>query len=100
MNSPNLSTAGVAGFESGERIAKVTSPLLWATFVASLGGLLFGFDTVVISGCQQQLKDLFQLTGFQQGFMTASALIGAVVGSLAAAKPGDIYGRRDSLKVA
>lgn len=100
MSSPNISTAGMAGFEAGERTVKVTSPLLWATFVASLGGLLFGFDTVVISGCQQQLKDLFQLTGFQQGFMTASALVGAVIGSLAAAKPGDLYGRRDSLKVA
>jgi sugar porter (SP) family MFS transporter len=68
--------------------------------VAALGGLLFGFDTIVISGCQQQLRELFGLTGFQQGFMTASAIIGAVIGSLAAAKPGDFYGRRDSLKAA
>ena len=67
--------------------------------VAALGGLLFGFDTVVISGCQEQLKALFGLNGFQQGFMTASALIGTVIGSLIAAKPGDLYGRRDSLKV-
>lgn len=79
---------------------KFTSTLLIATFVAALGGLLFGFDTVVISGCQESLKSLFQLTGFQQGFMTASAIIGAVIGSLAAAKPGDVFGRRDSLKVA
>jgi len=67
--------------------------------VAALGSLLFGFDTVVISGCQEQLKALFGLTGFQQGFMTATALIGTVIGSLVAAKPGDLYGRRDSLKV-
>lgn len=79
---------------------KFTSTLLIATFVAALGGLLFGFDTVVISGCQDSLKQLFQLSGFQQGFMTASAIIGAVIGSLAAAKPGDVFGRRDSLKVA
>lgn len=74
--------------------------LIGATFVAALGGLLFGFDTVVISGCQEQLKVLFQLTEFQQGFMTASALIGTAVGALIAARPGDLYGRRDSLKVA
>ena len=67
--------------------------------VAALGGLLFGFDTVVISGCQEQLKALFTLTGFQQGFVTASALIGTVIGALVAAKPGDLWGRRDSLKV-
>ncbi len=68
--------------------------------VGALGGLLFGFDTAVISGCQDQLKALFQLTPNEQGFMTASALIGAAIGSLAAAKPGDIYGRRDCLKIA
>ena len=78
---------------------KITGALLGATFVAALGGLLFGFDTAVISGCQVQLKDLFQLTANEQGFMTASALIGATIGSLAAAKPGDRYGRRDCLKI-
>jgi len=79
---------------------KITAALIGATLVGALGGLLFGFDTAVISGCQDQLKALFQLTPDQQGFMTASALIGAAVGSLAAAKPGDLYGRRDCLKVA
>lgn len=79
---------------------KFSAALMGATFVAALGGLLFGFDTVVISGAQQQLKELFGLNGFLQGFMTASALIGTVLGSLIAAKPGDLYGRRDSLKAA
>jgi sugar porter (SP) family MFS transporter len=77
----------------------ITAALLGATLVGALGGLLFGFDTAVISGCQDQLKELFQLTPNEQGFMTASALIGAAVGSLAAAKPGDTYGR-DCLKIA
>jgi sugar porter (SP) family MFS transporter len=80
--------------------SKINSALLGATLVAALGGLLFGFDTIVISGCQTQLKALFQLDSFQQGFMTASAIIGTVVGALFAARPGDCYGRRDSLKVA
>jgi sugar porter (SP) family MFS transporter len=79
---------------------KINSTLLCATIVAALGGLLFGFDTIVISGCQTQLKALFQLDTFQQGFMTASAIIGTVIGALFAARPGDLYGRRDSLKVA
>ncbi len=79
---------------------KINSTLLCATIVAALGGLLFGFDTIVISGCQTQLKALFQLDSFQQGFMTASAIIGTVIGALFAARPGDLYGRRDSLKVA
>lgn len=80
--------------------ATVSRTLLFATFVAALGGLLFGFDTIVISGCQTQLKELFKLNGFQQGFMTASAIIGTVIGALVAARPGERYGRRDSLKMA
>jgi sugar porter (SP) family MFS transporter len=78
---------------------KLTLPLLGATVVGALGGLLFGFDTAVISGCQADLVKLFELTKGEQGFMTASAMIGATIGSLAAAKPGDVIGRRDSLKV-
>ena len=87
------------GSMTGEPL-KINSTLLCATIVAALGGLLFGFDTIVISGCQTQLKALFQLDTFQQGFMTASAIIGTVIGALFAARPGDLYGRRDSLKVA
>lgn len=78
---------------------KINPALIGATLVGALGGLLFGFDTAVISGCQADLVKLFSLTSGQQGFMTASAMLGATVGSLAAAKPGDLYGRRDCLKV-
>lgn len=77
---------------------RVTPALVKATLVGALGGLLFGFDTAVISGCQDQLRQLMSLTPGEQGFMTASALIGAAIGSLAAAKPGDLFGRRDCLK--
>jgi sugar porter (SP) family MFS transporter len=81
------------------RSATLTPALLGATLVGALGGLLFGFDTAVISGCQQDLVKLFALTPGEQGIMTASAMLGAASGSLAAAKPGDRYGRRDCLKV-
>ncbi|OAM88334.1 sugar porter family MFS transporter [Termitidicoccus mucosus] len=72
--------------------------LLRCSLVAALGGLLFGFDTVVISGAQSQLKELFDLDGFMQGFMTASALIGTVIGALFAGKPGDRLGRKRCLQ--
>jgi len=72
--------------------------LIGSTIVAALGGLLFGFDTVVISGAQTQLKQLFDLTGFSQGFLTASALIGTAIGALVAGKPGDAFGRVSALK--
>ena len=78
---------------------KLNFTLIGSTVVAALGGLLFGFDTVIISGAQTQLKEIFQLDGFMQGFMVASALIGTIIGALIAGKPGDAFGRRDSLKV-
>ena len=95
MHSPQQSVTA----DTGVGPVRVTAALLGATLVGALGGLLFGFDTAVISGCQDDLVKLFSLTKGQQGFMTASAMIGATVGSLAAAKPGDLYGRRDCLKI-
>jgi len=89
----------MAGKVSNEGPVRINAALLGATLVGALGGLLFGFDTAVISGCQSDLVKLFTLTSGQQGFMTASAMLGATVGSLAAAKPGDRFGRRDCLKI-
>jgi len=72
--------------------------LLKSTVVAALGGLLFGFDTVVISGTTQALTELFHLTPFALGVTVTSALIGTIIGSLTAGIPGDAIGRRDSLR--
>ncbi len=65
--------------------------------VAALGGLLFGFDTAVISGTTDALKAAFGLDSFWLGFTVAVALIGTVVGSLAIGRPADVYGRKKSL---
>jgi SP family arabinose:H+ symporter-like MFS transporter len=78
---------------------KLNRYLLRSTVVAALGGLLFGFDTVVISGTTAALKSLFQLTDWTLGITVASAVLGTVIGSIVAGIPGDKYGRRDSLKI-
>jgi sugar porter (SP) family MFS transporter len=78
---------------------KVTGTLIRAAIVASLGGLLFGFDTAVISGTTSSVKFLFQLSEWSMGFVVSSALIGTILGTIIASKPGDILGRRDSLKI-
>jgi len=65
--------------------------------VAALGGLLFGFDTAVISGTMEALKATFQLDSFWLGFTVAAALIGTIIGSLAIVKPADILGRKGVL---
>lgn len=68
---------------------------------ASLAGLLFGFDTVVISGVTESVGKVFELEkgGFWYGFAVASALLGTLIGALVAGIPGDRYGSRDTLKI-
>jgi sugar porter (SP) family MFS transporter len=62
--------------------------------VAALGGLLFGFDTAVISGTTDALKNIFNLTSQSLGFTVASALIGTIVGAAFVGKPSDWIGRK------
>jgi SP family xylose:H+ symportor-like MFS transporter len=76
---------------------KVTFYLLGSALIAALGGLLFGFDTAVISGTTEWLKSEFSLTDFTLGFTVASALIGTIIGSIAVGKPADKVGRRGIL---
>ena len=78
---------------------KLNSVLLRSTVVAALGGLLFGFDTVVISGTTQALTELFHLSPWALGITVSSALAGTIIGSMLAGIPGDAYGRRDSLRI-
>lgn len=78
---------------------KLNLVLLRSTVVAALGGLLFGFDTVVISGTTQSLTELFHLTPLSLGVTVSSALAGTIIGSMLAGIPGEKWGRRDSLRI-
>ena len=71
--------------------------LLRCSIIAALGGLLFGFDTAVISGTTDHLKRVFDLEGVGLGFTVASALIGTILGALFASRPADRIGRRSTL---
>ncbi len=71
--------------------------LLRCSIIAALGGLLFGFDTAVISGTLDHLENVFDLEESGLGFTVASALIGTIVGAMFAGYPADRIGRRDSL---
>jgi sugar porter (SP) family MFS transporter len=72
--------------------------LLRSTIVAALGGLLFGFDTAVISGATSALTAEYSLTPALLGLTVAAALWGTVLGSVTAGAPSDRYGRRGSLQ--
>lgn len=73
--------------------------VILSTLVAALGGLLFGFDTAVISGTTEELQRVFNLDEFWLGFAVASALIGTIIGALAVGKPIDQFGRKRVLIV-
>jgi len=73
--------------------------LYLTSFTAALGGLLFGFDTAVISGATNAITKYFTLDDTMLGWAVSSALIGCLIGSITAGKPGDIFGRRAMLKV-
>ncbi len=75
------------------------SYLFGSTIIAALGGLLFGFDTAVISGTTEWLKGVYDLDSWWLGFTVATALIGTIIGSIVVGRPSDRYGRRAVLMV-
>jgi sugar porter (SP) family MFS transporter len=77
----------------------VQARYLGITVVASLAGLLFGFDTAVISGVTQALREVFHLSPANLGLAVSSALWGTLCGALFMGKLGDRFGARDMLKL-
>ena len=69
-----------------------------AAVVGALGGLLFGFDTAVISGATAALTNGYSLTPEQLGLTVSMALIGTVIGAMTAGIPGQKYGGRETLR--
>jgi len=70
--------------------------LSWSIAVA-LGGFLFGFDTAVISGAEQAIQELWQLSEFSHGLAVGIALYGTMLGALLGGYPADRLGRRKTL---
>jgi sugar porter (SP) family MFS transporter len=76
---------------------ELNKKLLTGAIVSSLGGLLFGFDTAVISGAEQGLKAYFDLSAMAHGFTNSIALIGTIIGAIFAFFPAQKWGRKNSL---
>lgn len=70
--------------------------------IATLGGLLFGYDTAVISGAEQSLQKYLTADygSFIHGMTVSSALIGCVIGGLLSSSFSSRLGRKRSLQVA
>ena len=70
--------------------------VIWS-IVSSLAGFLFGFDTVVISGAEKTIQQLWGLSPGMHGVAIASALYGTVLGAMCGGWPTDRLGRRPTL---
>ncbi|AOG28097.1 MFS transporter [Cutibacterium avidum] len=73
---------------------KHKTPMGFIYVFGSLGGLLFGYDTGVISGAILFIQDQLQLQSWGQGWVVSSVLLGAVLGSAFIGPMSDRYGRR------
>ena len=80
------------------------SYIIWLTLVATLGGLLFGYDTAVISGTVGSLKNFLitpnGLGDFALGATVSSALVGCIIGGIISGFLTNRLGRKKSLLVA
>jgi sugar porter (SP) family MFS transporter len=78
---------------------RLNALLVRSTLVGALGGLLFGFDTAVISGTTHQLTQVFHLSAAALGLTVSIALWGTVAGAIGAGTLGQKIGGREALRV-
>lgn len=65
--------------------------------IAAIGGILFGYDTAVISGTTEALQSYFELDDTALGWIVSSALVGCIIGVIAAGWFTDTYGRKKGM---
>jgi len=82
---------------SAQASAKASSLVIRSAIVAAVGGLIFGFDTAVISGANAALKVQFNLDDGGLGATVAIATVGTIVGALIGGRSADRFGRRQPL---
>ena len=82
---------------SAQASAKASSLVIRSAIVAAVGGLIFGFDTAVISGANAALKVQFNLDDGGLGATVAIATVGTIIGALIGGRSADRFGRRKLL---
>ena len=82
---------------SAQASAKASSLVIRSAIVAAVGGLIFGFDTAVISGANAALKVQFNLDDGGLGATVAIATVGTIIGALLGGRSADHFGRRKLL---
>ena len=95
-DSPQSSGAGATS--SGDA-ARLTGPIIIVALVSAISGLLYGYDTGIISGALLQIADEFQIGDGMQQVIAASILLGAVIGALTCSRLSESQGRRKTLVI-
>lgn len=73
------------------------SNIVLIALIAATGGLLFGFDTGVISGALPFLKEHWKLSDSDIEWLTTTVLVGAVLGAISSGKLSDYLGRKKTI---
>ena len=76
-----------------------TKRIKFIAVIATLGGLLFGYDTGVINGALEPMKADLGLDSFKQGFVVSILIFGAAIGALVAGKLADHFGRKHNISL-
>jgi sugar porter (SP) family MFS transporter len=103
--STDSATASGDGRGQGGAPAETTAggpggPVIWMAAITALGGLLFGYDTGVVSGALLFLKDDFpHITSLQKELVTSLLLVGAAVGAIGAGRVADRIGRKPTILI-
>ena len=93
-----MARLGSASGDAGQDYSK--RAVVWTSAVTALGGLLFGYDTGVVSGALLFLSRTFgSLSSFDKELVTSLLLVGAAVGALGAGRLADRVGRRPTILV-
>jgi sugar porter (SP) family MFS transporter len=79
--------------------AKIPGRVIWLALAGAVGGFLFGFDSSVVNGAVDAMKDEFALSEAVTGFAVAVALLGCAAGAYLAGKVADRYGRIPAMKL-
>ena len=79
---------------------KTSLYLIAISFVSTIGGFLFGYDTAIIAGCNTFLESHFQLSPAMLGWVVSSALLGTILGCVISGTITDKYGRKKALILA
>src|SRR4051794_41582827 len=93
-------TAGQERAAAANQTERTTGRALLIAAVAAIGGFLFGFDTAVINGAGNAIRDHFHLSPFALGFTVAIALLGSAVGAWFAGAAADRWGRGRGMVIA